>query len=381
MTKSKKKIHSKYQEYLKKREGEVKERTLYLLERVFRTFPPPSQLNGDYFRSLELASSTLQHYITTAKHFLKWSGLSKEEIDKLIDFKPKKADAAVTVEDLYTSEELKKIINATMNTRDRAIIEVLYETAARARELLSMTVENIRFNGDIAHVIVKGKTGTREIPIYESVPSLRAWLNVHPMGKGPVWVSMNEPFAPVKYAGLYRLVELSIKRSGLTDKKRILHLFRHTRLTEMYTKGFRGQSLKKIAGWTDASNMESVYVKLSSGDVENEAKSKLFGLEDSKEETHDLLKSSSCISCGAQNPQGSYICSECNAPLTEDKIREALQRSQDADTTKERLEYLEEKLERLARFQDTIGEKMLVNIGTDKEPIWVEGYFTKAKRP
>ena len=71
MSKTKKKIHPKYQEYLDKRKGEVKERTLYLLERVFRTFPEPSKINGDYFRSLKLAPSTLQHYITTAKHFLK----------------------------------------------------------------------------------------------------------------------------------------------------------------------------------------------------------------------------------------------------------------------------------------------------------------------
>ena len=46
---------------------------------------------------------------------------------------------------------------------------------------------------------------------------------------------------------------------------------------------------------------------------------------------------------------------------------------------KDRLEYLEEKLERLARFQDSIGEKMLVNVGTKEEPEYIEAYAVEKK--
>ena len=329
-----KSLHPKYKEYLKKREGEVKERTLYLLKRVFQTFSnngiTPAKLNGEWFRSYRkengepLASSTLRHYITTARHFLKWSGLSKEQIDKQIDFKPRKADESITVEDLYTSEELKKIIDAAMNTRNRAMIECLYDLGARANELLSMTVEDIQHTQDGgAKITISGKTGKRSPLVFGCVPSLNAWLNVHPTGKGAVWVSTKEPFEPIKYAGLYRIVNLCIKRAGLTGKKRILHLLRHSRLSELYNSGLRGLALKVFAGWTKGSNMESVYVHLNTNDVDNEVR-KASGRKVNETEIKTLLTTQKCSSCGTENPQSSYVCTVCNLPLSE-----TLKRSQD----------------------------------------------------
>jgi len=363
-------LKPKYREYLKKREGEVKERTLYLLARVFRTFPTPSKLSGDWFRNYivektgqPLASSTLQHYITTAKHFLKWSGLTKEQIDKQIDFKPRKAEKSITSDDLYSSEELKKIIDATMNTRNRALIECLYDTGARANELLSMTVEGIEHSHDGgARIAIDGKTGKRSPLVFGCVPALNAWLNAHPTGKGAVWVSMKEPYEKITYAALYRLVNMCIKRAGITGKKRILHMFRHTKATELVRQGhYRGQTLNAFMGWTKGSNMESVYVHLNTNDVDNAAR-RSAGKEITEAQVKRILEVQICSSCGTENSQSSYVCTECNQPLTKDKI------------LSDRLEYLEEKLERLSRFQDSIGEKMLVNIGTKKEPRYIEVY-------
>lgn len=54
----------------------------------------------------------------------------------------------VTVKDLFTAKELEQIFAAAYETRDRAIVRVLYESAARASELLSMKIEDVRFNED-----------------------------------------------------------------------------------------------------------------------------------------------------------------------------------------------------------------------------------------
>ena len=362
-----KELKPEYREYLQKREGEVKPRTLYLLSRVFRTFPAPDKINGDYFRSLKLASSTLQHYITTAKHFLKWSGLSKEEIDKRIDFKPLKQNHKITANDLYNADDLDKIISATMNTRDRAMIETLYDTATRARELLSMNVESIEWTDDGGvYIPVNGKTGPRRVLVFSCVPALRAWINVHPTGKGPVWVSMQEPFAPIKYAGLYRLVELCVKRAGVKGKKRILHLMRHTRATEQVRDGLRGPALCDFMGWEIGSSMEQIYVHLSAVDVDNAVR-RAAGKTARETEVKRLLTKQICSNCETENSQSAYVCVECGQPLSKDKI------------LSDRLEYLEEKLERLSRFQDSIGEKMLVNVGTKEEPKYIEVYAVEKK--
>ena len=82
---------------------------------------------------------------------------------------PRRKDS-VTIKDLYTREELRKILDATHHTRDRAMVEVLYESAFRASELLSMTFQGVAFQEDgTALVTTTGKTGTRQIPIFRSI--------------------------------------------------------------------------------------------------------------------------------------------------------------------------------------------------------------------
>ena len=376
MSKKKKTIHPKYKEYLKKREGEVKERTLYLLERVFNEFPAPSKLTGDFFRSYlnkktgkPLAPSTLQHYITTAKHYLKWSGLSKEEIDKRIDYKPKKADETITADMLYTPEELKRIINATMNTRDRAIIEVLYETATRAGELLAITFDDIVFeeidpestDKPTAIITIKAMKSKRDrdIPIQESLPSLKAWITAHPTKEGPLWVSTNEPFAPIKYAGLYRMVELSIKRAKIKRKvKSRLHNFRHSRITEWVRLGVDAEYIKYLAGWTSITMLQ-VYSHLSSVDVVNEVKQKVFGHKGEKKEPKQKpLESPKCSECDTVNPYGSFVCEKCNRPLTQ--TAKTLQRIQVTQELTDRLKEQEDKIKRLEGLVEVLYDSVLV---------------------
>ena len=376
-------MNKQYEQFLAN-QTHVGPRTKELMEVMFRSFPVnPGDLNGDYFRERmkHVAPSTLRTEVSLAKRFLEFASMDASSLDKK-HLKLPKVEASVTVEDLYTSDELRRILEQLSTTRDRAMIEVLYESAARATELLSMTVENIRFHpsNDTASVIVKGKTGTREIPIYSSVPALKAYLNVHPTKKGALWVTMRGKQQVLDYDTLYKIVKVAIRKADIGRKvKRHLHMFRHTRATELVRRGVRGQSLNKVMGWTPRSNMESVYVHLSTADVNNEMFSKVFGLEEAQEKPHHLIEADVCLSCGAKNPQGAYVCTKCNAPLTEDKIREALQQSQDSQDTTKRLEYLEDKLERLARFQDSIGEKMLVNVGTKKEPRYIEVYAVEKK--
>lgn len=293
---------------------------------------------------------TLRGELKLAKQVFRYLDLDTSDLERV---KIKNMRETVTVEDLYTQEELDAIFGACLETRDRAMLQVLYESAVRASELLSMTFENIEFQeDDIATVIVKGKTGVRQVYVRDSLPSLRAWLNVHPTGKGEIWLNLRGPHNPLTYPGLFQMATKVIKRASLKRKKRkILHMFRHTRITELVRMGVRGQSLSKLVGWTKGSNMEAVYVHLSTADVENEVRTKVFGLEVDEARTTPLLKSTTCPRCDTSNDPQVRFCSKCNMPLSDDAIVNALQQQEQRKEEIEQMvqERVDESMERVVQ--------------------------------
>jgi len=300
--------------------------TLHVLRERLSHFPGPDGLTADWFRTRikAVTPATANQEIGLAKRVLKWRGSETADLQRV---KVPREEESVTVEDLYTSEELQAIFEACSHTRDRAMFETLYESAVRASELLSMTIENTTFADDgTATLTVKGKTGTRQVPVLECVPALRTWLDVHPTGKGKVWVALRRPHQPLTYHHLYNLTLQTIQRAGLKrDKKRILHMFRHTRATEYVRFGVRGQSLSRLMGWTKKSNMEAVYVHLSTDDVNDEVRTKVFRMDQEKAPPRPLLSSSVCPRCQTKNDPSARLCSRCNSPLTWEAVSAAQQ--------------------------------------------------------
>lgn len=336
MRKAKNELSNDYERFLED-QTQVGPKTMRLLRERLSVFPEPEGLTHDWFkkRMHKVTPATLRQELGLAKRVLKWLNLDTVDLQR---FKVPRGEESVTVEDLYTAEELSAIFKACTHTRDVAMFQVLYESAFRAEELLSMTFENIALNDDgTATVTVKGKTGTRQIPLYESVPALRVWMNVHPISKGRLWVSIHRPHQPFSYRQLHGITAGVIERAKLKrDKKRIVHMFRHTRATELVRKNVRGQTLAKFMGWTKRSNMEAVYVHLSTEDVDNEIRSKVFNLGTEQQAPRPLLESLKCPRCNTQNPQGAVVCSKCNMPLSNDMIVAAVRRQEEQE--KERQE-------------------------------------------
>lgn len=360
----KKEIHGQYEKFLS-HQTHVKPRTLALMTQTMRTFPDPEKLNGDHFRERmkKVAIATIHYEVGLARRFLKWADMDGSSLqrDRL---RLPKMEESVTPEDLYTKEELDCIFKALAGSRDRAMVKVLWEAALRAGELLSMKIENLRFwsenianaegeevNREFASIIVSGKTKTRELLLELSVPELRKWINEHPLGeegKGPVWISRRRGNIVIGYDQLFQVVKTALGRVGFNDKKRIIHMFRHTRITELYAAGFRGQSLSHFAGWTKSSNMENVYAHLSTTDMNNEYRAKVLGHE-TIETPRPKVTLATCLKCGHKNPHGTSICDGCNTPLivNQAKIEEILEEQGKTAELEERVKYLETQLEAL----------------------------------
>jgi integrase/recombinase XerD len=70
------------------------------------------------------------------------------------------------------------------NKRDRCYHTMARDPSARPHEILNLKIKDIMFetagNKQYAEVLVNGKTGTRHIPLIQSIPYIKDWLSNHP---------------------------------------------------------------------------------------------------------------------------------------------------------------------------------------------------------
>jgi len=103
-------------------------------------------------------------------------------------------DSKVKPEMLLSLEDVKAMINAAENERDRALISVLFEAALRPSELLTMRVRSVEFKDNYCLISVCGKTGVKRIPLVASHRLLLDWLMKHPKRHdpdAPLWISLS----------------------------------------------------------------------------------------------------------------------------------------------------------------------------------------------
>ncbi|MEM0017689.1 MAG: site-specific integrase [Candidatus Korarchaeum sp.] len=299
---------------------------------------PVSATREDIRRFLEsyegYRKQTVDLFLGRLKTFVKWVNGDLTDAWKII--KSSKVDRELR-EKILKPEEVKALIRAADKPKIKAIISILYEGALRLGELCSLRMRDLEFTQYGFKVRVSGKTGERVIPLYDSAPYLRAWLQNHPNPRNPnMPLFTGKGLEPMKREAVYAAIDRAAKRAGI-NKKVHPHMLRHTRLTEL-AKTLTEQELKVFSGWVKDSRMASVYVHLSGRDVEDAMLKKVYGLSTVEEEAARPLKPEVCPNCGYMNPADAKFCLKCGYPLSEEATREL----KTADELMERL--LEEML-------------------------------------
>lgn len=258
---------------------------------------------------------SINNHKRSIKFFYRWKGKGKypvcvEWIKENTKHRTKLPD------DMITEEEIRTMISTTNNTRNQAIISVLYDSAARAAEFCGVRIKDVKFDELGAVMHVNGKTGERNIRLINSVPYLQSWLQVHPFRDDPnafMWHNMQaHKWAEVNRQTLSRILVRAGKKAGI--KKRVHpHVFRHSRLTALAPK-ITEQVLKSFAGWSPDSRMAAIYIHMS-GKTIDLALAKAHGLEihEAKEENH--LAPMVCPRCRTKNPGTAMYCSSCSMVL------------------------------------------------------------------
>jgi len=200
--------------------------------------------------------------------------------------------------DLWTEEDDYIFLKYCPSARDRCYHAVSRDTSAIPSEILRLRIKDIVFdiardgsNKQFAKVTVSGKTGVRTLPLINSIPYVKEWINTyHPQRNNPnaffiptldkryrrfgykmSAMSLNHVYRNYKLKFFPKLLELKDKDGNQIpeeDRQKIQDLLkkpwnpyirRHTALTQK-AQILKDASFKQHSGWSGGSQMHLKYV-------------------------------------------------------------------------------------------------------------------------
>ncbi len=276
--------------------------------------------------------------------------------------------------DLWTPEDDSLFLKYCPNLRDRCYHAMSRDSAARPHELLRLRIKDVVFKltpdkKQYAEILVNGKTGTRLIPLIDSIPYIKDWISQHPQSGNPNSVllsgfgkSLNRV---VRITSLHRIYQdykdkffklLENPNVLPEDKQKIRELLkkpwnpyirRHSSLTEKSTI-LKEHTLRQFAGWSPASNMHLKYLHYF-GNESNDSILEAYGMISKDKKISDSLRPKQCPNCNEPNKPDSKFCAKCRMVLTYDAYSETVEEKQEKDTQIAELIKRQEEMEK--KFQ------------------------------
>jgi integrase len=185
-------------------------RFLYLFSRYNKNKPFRSMIRDNVISFLNSrrkpeSSDPLHKWIGTYNlyriyliRFFKWlyspnKEQSKRPKPKVVNNVPalrRKEKSIYKPSDLWTEEDDLIFLKYCPSKRDKCFHAMSWDTGCRPHELLKLRIKDITFKifekKQYAEVFVNGKTGTRHIPLIDSIPYLKDYLNnEHPQEGNP----------------------------------------------------------------------------------------------------------------------------------------------------------------------------------------------------
>jgi site-specific recombinase XerD len=221
----------------------------------------------------------------------------------------------LTHDDLLTKEEVCRMINQAVSLRDKALIALMGDAPLRTHELLKLRRKNLNLSTNPPILIIPEdtKTGTRQIPLIDSVPAMIAYTNANKDMRGDDFLFTDSVYGkglPMTSNALRMLLKRLATKAGI--KKRVIpYTFRHTKITE-YSNSLSNAQLEVVAGWMHGTNMHMTYEHLSNSDV-TEAILKSKGIIHKTEIQKPNVRN--CPRCELSNDINSAYCTRCGSPL------------------------------------------------------------------
>ncbi len=258
--------------------------------------------------------------------------------------------------DLWTHEDDLLFLKYCPSKRDRCYHAISRDLSCRPHEILKLKIRDLSFksvgSSQYCEVVVNGKTGTRPIPIINSIPYLKDYLDhEHPQPRNPSaplicgagkklgrhinTLTMDKVYGYYKQQLFPKLLESpnilpedKQKIAELLKKPWNPYIRRHSALTEKSTI-LKEHVLRQHAGWSGSSQMHLKYLHYF-GNESNESLLEAYGIID-KGIQLDQLRPKQCPNCSEPNKPDSKFCAKCRMVLTYDAYNETLENEKEKE--------------------------------------------------
>jgi integrase len=270
--------------------------------------------------------------------------------------------------DLWTKEDDLLFLKYCPSKRDKCYHMISRDTGCRPHEILKLRLKDITFKTtgegegrqQYAEVLVNGKTGSRHIPLIDSIPYLKDWVDEHPQRGNPnaplicgYAKSIGRRLKPRSLyttydnykKGLFTKLVTSAEEERAEDniipeedKQKIIELLkkpwnpyirRHSALTEKSVI-LKENILRQYAGWSIRSNMPQKYLHYF-GNESSESILQSYGIVTREKQGIDKLRPKQCPNCNEPNKPDSKFCAKCRMVLTYDAYNETLENQKEKD--------------------------------------------------
>jgi site-specific recombinase XerD len=271
--------------------------------------------------------NTQRVYIVIGKRFFIWRFEGDEEtIKKIRAMKVPPPDRMTkTASQMLTPETIDLIVKGARNTRDRAMLSMLYDGGFRPKEIISLTWKDIKVEPHGTIINTDEKTGApRRVLLVNSAGYLAQWRQDYPgltSGSSYVFVTISKPHTQIKYRSFRAILKRSCTRAGLDKDKIHLYLFRHSHITACQENGL-SDGVNKLIHWGNQhTNMLSTYAHISDTKMDD-AVLEMQGIKRERKVRGPAIKPIQCPKCNIVNPTGSVACYGCGMPLTDSAMLE-----------------------------------------------------------
>ena len=351
-------------------------------------------------------ASTRSTYRTILKKFYRWllgkNGQSPEQTAWIKSSIPAVETQVISPSDMFSEADVRKLIDASDNIRDKAFIGGLYDSACRPEEYITLRVGDVQVEEQITRLRVrKGKMGQRYVSLVLFPGLMTAWLNIHPQRNNkdaPLWImeSPNKKGQPFTYQGARLLFKslclkaffpaemeklkvslaksiakptgykpkttmkrerLDLIKKHLRGQRWTLYNLRHSRATELVKLGVSISALQRHMGHSRI-NRTQRYTHLSEKDVSSELM-RAQGMETEEPVKRvSELRPRVCARCKETNDATNDFCKRCGGVLSLEvaqRMQDAQQAFIEATVLKEldKMRTLKYAKEELARRKDT----------------------------
>ena len=280
------------------------------------------------------------------------------EFMKQIPILKRKEQSIYKPTELWTNEDDILFLRYCPSKRDKCYHAVSRDASGRPHELLSMKIRSIVFkitadNKQYAEVLINGKTGSRSIPLFDSIPYMKDWINSHPQPGNPNALlfpslshrtfgrkltssSLGNTYSRYKTQFFPRL--LDDPNVPTKDKDGIRELLkkpwnpyirRHSALTQK-SRFLKEHVLRQHAGWSGRSQMHLKYLHYY-GNESNESILEAYGIVTKDQKASDVLRPRQCPNCTEPNQPESKFCARCRMILSYDAYEDTVNNKQERE--------------------------------------------------